>query len=166
MVSPITYSRCWVMADLCSCFSFALWGASVLIAFVLSTFRVVTFLLVSTLCLCLRQMLYESAEQMARLGGVQPSQVIELLNDRTPQCPVQLQTLQFKPWKPPPTSWTSSETGGASGDAAVAMAATTTAADGAVGAEDVGERNDTQGDDGDTEVKRGAADRRLNEAII
>ncbi|CAM9435056.1 unnamed protein product [Ectocarpus sp. 4 AP-2014] len=99
------------------------------------------------------QMLYESAEQMARLGGVQPSQVIELLNDRQPQCPVQLQTLQFKPWKPPPTSWTSSETGGASGDAAVAMAATTTAADGAVGAEDVGERNDALGDDGDTEEK-------------
>ncbi|CAM9116456.1 unnamed protein product [Ectocarpus fasciculatus] len=100
------------------------------------------------------QMLYESAQQMARLGGVQPSQVIELLNDRKPQCPVQLQTLQFKPWQPPPISSTPSETGGASGDAAVATAAAAgAAADGVVGAEDVGEINDAQGNDGDTEGK-------------
>lgn len=49
-----------------------------------------------------RQMLYESAESMARPGGVNPSEVIELLNDINPQCPVQLQTLRFKPWRQPP----------------------------------------------------------------
>ena len=47
-------------------------------------------------------MLYESAESMARPGGVNPSEVIERLNDLNPQCPVQLQTLQFKPWRQPP----------------------------------------------------------------
>ena len=47
-------------------------------------------------------MLYESAESMARLGGVSPSEVIELLNDLKPQCPVQLQTLRFRPGRQPP----------------------------------------------------------------
>ena len=49
-------------------------------------------------------MLYESAETMSRLGGVQPSRVVELLNGRKPQCPIQLQTLRFKPWQPPPAA--------------------------------------------------------------
>lgn len=54
------------------------------------------------------QMLYESAERMAALGGVQPSRVIELLNGRKPQCPVQLQTLRFKPFQPAPRRPTTS----------------------------------------------------------
>ena len=49
-------------------------------------------------------MLYESAESMARLGGVNPSEVIEHLNGLNPQCPVQLQTLRFRPWRQPPLS--------------------------------------------------------------
>lgn len=48
-------------------------------------------------------MLYESARSMATPGGVQPSGVIELLNGRKPQCPVQLRTLRFKPYHPVPT---------------------------------------------------------------
>lgn len=46
-------------------------------------------------------MLYESAETMARLGGVHTSHVIDRLNALSPQCPVQLQPLCFKPWQPP-----------------------------------------------------------------
>lgn len=45
-------------------------------------------------------MLYESAESMARAGGICPSNVISNLNGLQPQCPVQLQTLTFKPWTP------------------------------------------------------------------
>lgn len=48
------------------------------------------------------QLLYESAESMARSCGIHPSKVIERLNSFKPQCPVHLQTLRFKPWQPPP----------------------------------------------------------------
>lgn len=48
-------------------------------------------------------MLYESAESMARLEYMHPSRVVKALNDLRPQCPVQLQTLRFKPWHGPQT---------------------------------------------------------------
>lgn len=49
-------------------------------------------------------MVFESAESMARPGGVHPSKVIEHLNSLNPQCPVQLQPLRFKPWQRPSLS--------------------------------------------------------------
>lgn len=108
-----------------------------------------------------RQMMYESAERMSRLGGVSPSRVVDLLNDRRPQCPVQLQTLRFKPWQPPPLNAKSETVGGASaiapsagnlplgfgGDGVGGAAAA--AATSVVDLDDDGEKIDVERDDDD-----------------
>ncbi|CAM9876174.1 unnamed protein product, partial [Hapterophycus canaliculatus] len=96
------------------------------------------------------QMLFESAESMATLGGVQPSRVIELLNDRKPQCPVQLRTLRFKPLKQVRRRtmlWSS----GAAGDVTVAAAAENPDEAVNVRDEDGGENTDSEGDGEDDE---------------
>ena len=107
-----------------------------------------------------RQMLYEPAETMSRPGGVPPSRVVELLNSRKPQCPIQLQTLRFKSWQPPPVT-VPPETGGR-GTAAHGSAVTLgggdlggntgggsggIAASPALEVEDEGENTEIEGDD-------------------